>query len=91
MKAKKRAGEISRDDLRDEIALTVEALTVTIAKRRVYRPKLKPRERSMLRGWMAEGITDFPSIRALLARHGLPPLSRSAVYYYRRRFVAANS
>ena len=51
-------------------------------------PKLTPEQRAQLRRWMLDdGIDDYRGIAALLVEHGFPPLTRSAVHYYRKNFV----
>jgi hypothetical protein len=35
-----------------------------------------------------DGVDDYRGVVALLEEHGFPMLSRSAVHYYRKNFVA---
>lgn len=54
------------------------------------RSNMTPQQRGLLRRWMVdEGVTDYPTIRARAAAHGLPPLTRQLVGYYRQRFITA--
>jgi hypothetical protein len=51
--------------------------------------KLTAEQRKQVLKWMAAGDDDYRSLKALLKEHGFPPLTRGAIYYYRKQLGRA--
>ncbi len=52
----------------------------------VLGPKLTQAQRTIVLGWMADGVDDYTGIKARLIAHGFPVIKRQAIHNYRKRF-----
>ncbi len=47
-------------------------------------------QRDQVVGWLTAGISDYPAIKQLLIKHGIPVFSRQNLDYLRRKYGKNN-